>query len=128
MYRRPDHRSRLIALSRAGIARAGMARGAIACAAMVAVALAAGCTPPPATPQSRADAARAAACRTRVDEIYDRQHRAEIYTDTSAQQSSTPFSGGYVSGITTRGLSDAFARDEQQSDCLRESGGGPVPQ
>jgi hypothetical protein len=58
------------------------------------------------------------ACRQRADAVFSQQNRAAIFND----RMDDPRSGGYVSGITTRGLSDRFAWDQQVSDCVRNQG------
>jgi hypothetical protein len=91
----------------------------------------AACSPPPApTAQSRADQATLSACRQRADEVFQRQNRASLYTQDGRD---TPGSGSYVSGITSRGLSERFGWDTQVSDCVRNQGAAadtapaPVP-
>jgi hypothetical protein len=71
---------------------------------------------------SRADAATQAACRQRAEQIYEQQHRGEIYSPQSGIN--TPFSANYAPGATDRGLSDQFARDRMIRDCVRNTGTG----
>lgn len=70
--------------------------------------------------ETRSDAAIKAACRERADQIYDRQHRGEIYSPQSGIN--TPFSGNYAPSDDSRGLSQLFARDSMIDDCVRHSG------
>lgn len=91
----------------------------------------AACSAPPApTAQSRADQATLSACRQRADEIYQRQNRASLY---AMDNRDSPGSSTYVSGITTRGLSERYGWDTQVSDCVRNQGAAegiapaPVP-
>ncbi len=80
----------------------------------------AACSPPPApTAQSRADQATLSACRQRADEVFQRQNRASLFLQDNRD---SPGSGSYVSGITTRGLSERFGWDQQVSDCVRNQG------
>ncbi len=76
------------------------------------------CSPPAPTPEQRASQAAVAACRQRADDVFARQNRAAIFND----RMDDPRSGGYVSGITTRGLSERFAWDNQVQDCVRNQG------
>lgn len=69
---------------------------------------------------STTDAATEAACRQRADEMYNRQHRGELYSAPSSMNS--PYSANYNAGITTRGLSDLYARDTAIRDCVRNTG------
>jgi hypothetical protein len=83
------------------------------------------CSPPPApVGQARADRQTLDACRQRADEVYERQNRGAIYTSTDNRD--TPFSGSYVSGITTRGLSAEYGRGNLIADCVRSSGQNPI--
>jgi hypothetical protein len=93
-------------------------------------ALAACSAPPAPTGQGRADQATLSACRQRADEIYQRQNRASLY---AMDNRDSPGSSSYVSGITTRGLSERYGWDTQVSDCVRNQGAAedtapaPVP-
>ena len=71
-------------------------------------------------PSGSRDAAALAACRQRADEIYSKQNRAELYrSDVFATSSrDAPFATTGLPGITSRGLSGAFARDSLVDDCL----------
>jgi hypothetical protein len=92
-------------------------RATVWLAALIALAA---CSPPPApTAQSRANQATLAACRHRADETYLRQNRASLYMQDDRD---SPGSSTYVSGITTRGLSDRYGWDSQVSDCVRNQG------
>jgi hypothetical protein len=96
-----------------------MRRGLLALA--VGLATIAGCTPPPPpTADQRTQRATAEACRRRADEIYSRQNRGAIYIEPD--QRSSPFSGDYVSGVTSRGLPARYGYDRMITDCVRESG------
>ncbi|WP_428493590.1 hypothetical protein [Rhodopila sp.] len=90
-----------------------------AAALLVAVALA-GCDRPAPTGQARADAETRAACEHRAEQAYEQQNRAEIYGPQS--QVNTPYSANYVSGDSTRGLSDLFVHDRMVSNCIRNTG------
>ncbi|WP_428537154.1 hypothetical protein [Rhodopila sp.] len=90
-----------------------------AVALLLAVALA-GCDRPAPTGQARADAETRAACENRAEQAYEQQNRAEIYGPQS--QVNTPYSANYVSGDSTRGLSDLFVHDRMVSNCIRNTG------
>ena len=76
---------------------------------------------PPQSGQARANAATVAACRQRAEQVYDIQHRADIYRPPPAIN--TPSSGSYApGGSTDRGLADLYARDRMISDCVRNTG------
>ncbi|MBN9561342.1 MAG: hypothetical protein J0H14_11530 [Alphaproteobacteria bacterium] len=78
------------------------------------------CSPAPApSAQTRANQATVAACRQRADEVFQRQNRAALFTQDNRD---SPGSGSYVSGITTRGLSERFGWDRQVADCVRNQG------
>ncbi len=79
--------------------------------------LVAGCYRPP--PQSAADRARVAECRSRVDVIYLRQNRAEVYR---TDQRDSPYSSDYLPGNVSRGLGLEYGTDRMQSDCVRGLG------
>ena len=71
-----------------------------------------------------ASAADAQACRQRADEVYLKQNRAELYrSDTYATSGrDSPFSIANLPGVTSRGLSGRYERDNLVSDCLNASG------
>jgi len=69
--------------------------------------------------QGRVDAERAAFCRQRAEEIYMTQNRGDLYRMDNRD---APFSGGFVSGMTNRGLPDRFAQDRMIADCIRNTG------
>ena len=73
-----------------------------------------------AIPDVPVTAATQAACRQRVNEMYERRNRAEIYAPNSAMNS--PYSGGYQSGLSTRGLSSQFDYERTLRECERNSG------
>ena len=76
-----------------------------------------------ATADGRASRAVVAACRQEVDRTYAAQNRAEL---SMRDQRDTPLSDNYVSGITSRGLSSLYGRDNQMAACVRnaQNGGG----
>lgn len=81
-----------------------------------------GCDRPAPTGQARADAETRAACETRANQAYEQQNRAEIYAPQA--QVNTPYSANYVSGDSSRGLSDLFVHDRMVSNCVRNTGTG----
>ena len=83
-----------------------------------------GCAPPASRGTAGADrASRAvqAACRQEVDRVYAAQNRADLST---RDQRDSPLSDNYVSGITSRGLSSLYGRDNEMASCVRNSQGG----
>jgi hypothetical protein len=75
------------------------------------------------TPRTRADAATNAACEQRADEVYLKQNRADLYR-SDVYNSSTrdaPFASTGLTGITSAGLPQRYARDTMLSDCIRQS-------
>jgi hypothetical protein len=93
----------------------------------------AGCQGPPPAPVGavgggggRADQATASYCRQRAEEVYTTQNRS---ARLQADNRDTPFSGGYMPNVTTRGLSDRYALDAMTAECMRHSaanlGAGP---
>ncbi len=92
-------------------------------AAALLVLAAPGCAPP--EPRSHASAVERAACRQRADQVYAMQNRDEIYrADTYATSTrDAPFAGGGLAGVTSRGLSGGFSRDQMVEDCLNSSAG-----
>jgi hypothetical protein len=81
-----------------------------------------GCDRPAPTGQARADAETRAACETRAEQAYEQQNRAEIFAPQS--QVNSPYSANYVSGDSSRGLSDLFVHDRMVSNCIRNTGTG----
>jgi hypothetical protein len=81
----------------------------------------------PSADRAHASAATLAACRTRADEVYQRQNRAEVYNaDTYATaERDSPYSTQGLPGITTNGLSGAYRRDQLEDDCLNATEAGP---
>ena len=73
---------------------------------------------------TRQDEAVTAACRTEVDRVYAAQNRGDL---SRRDQSDTPFSSSYVSGITTQGLGARYSRDNMVSSCLNNATGGAAP-
>jgi hypothetical protein len=85
-------------------------------------ALVAGCAVPFGPPTAQADAQREASCRERVEALYLKQNRAELFTSDTAADRYSPYSGRADTALTTDGLSGRFARQQQYNDCLHESG------
>jgi hypothetical protein len=73
-------------------------------------------------PQAQASAETRAACRQRAEQIYSQQNRGDIYRPPAAVN--TPYSAGYMAGVSDRGLSDVFAHDRVVDDCVRNAGTG----
>ncbi|HEY1933317.1 MAG TPA: hypothetical protein VGG99_14995 [Acetobacteraceae bacterium] len=71
-------------------------------------------------PQVRADAETEAACRQRAEQIYDVQHRADIYSPPPTIN--TPFSTNFVPGVTDRQLANEHEHQELINDCVRNTG------
>ena len=63
-----------------------------------------------------------AACRGRVNEMYDRRNRAEIYA--ANPWNNTPYSSSYQSGISSRGLANQFDYERTRVECEANSGTG----
>src|SRR5689334_9483510 len=82
-----------------------------------------GCHSAPPTAQERAEQKTLAACRERADQVYAEQNRGAVYTQDN---SLSPFSSSYVSGITSRGLGERYGRDVMISDCVRNAGAAPA--
>lgn len=76
--------------------------------------------------ETRADSATKAECRANSDRVYAAQNRVEL---SQRDGRDTPFSDSYNSGITTRGLSSRFGRDNLVSSCVSAAGenGRAVP-
>ena len=88
------------------------------CLTIAALALLAGCADPPQpSPQQHADRAALDACRTQADRTFAAQNRGDLVRDNN--NSGTPFSANYNSGITTTGLGARFQRDNMVNDCIR---------
>jgi len=76
---------------------------------------------PPPSGQALANRQTVAACRQRAEEVYDIQHRAELYRPPPAIN--TPSSGDYAPGsLNDRRLSELYARDQLINDCIRNTG------
>jgi hypothetical protein len=71
------------------------------------------------SPQSHTDRATLAACREHASQVYDRNHRADIY---SINQSGLPYSGNYVPGNQTNTLAQQYQNDQIVDDCVRNTG------
>ncbi len=63
-----------------------------------------------------------AACRQRVNEMFERRERAEIYAPAS--QMNTPFSANYTPDVPNRGLANQFFYEKTKSECERNAGTG----
>ena len=87
------------------------------CTASLLLAVAA-CQPPPAAPVG-ADASVRADCRMEVDRQYNAQNRVDL---TRRDERDYAFAGSYNSGISSRGLSSEYQRDNMIRDCLRANG------
>ena len=74
----------------------------------------------PAQPMSKAARADYQACRTRADQVYDRQNRSEL---SERDTRDTPFATSGLPGITSAGLSNRYARDNLLAGCT----GGSQP-
>jgi len=72
-----------------------------------------------ASPQSHADRATLAACRDHASQVFDRNHRADIYNTNEA---GLPYSGNYVPGNQTNTLAEQFQNDQIVDDCVRNTG------
>lgn len=79
----------------------------------------AACQNAPPTAQERADQKTLAACRERANQVYAEQNRGAVYEQNN---SLSPFSSSYVSGITTRGLGERYGHDTMIADCVRNTG------
>ncbi len=75
----------------------------------------------PTSPQSHTDRATLAACRDNANQVYDRNHRAEIY---SINQVGLPYSGSYLAGNQTNALAAQYSNDRLIDDCVRNTGPG----
>ena len=78
----------------------------------------------PASRQSHTDRATMAACRDYANQVYDRNHRAEIY---SINQAGLPYSGSYIADNQTNYLATQYGNQRLIDDCVRntEPGTGP---
>ncbi|HTW28866.1 MAG TPA: hypothetical protein VME92_17195 [Acetobacteraceae bacterium] len=94
--------------------------------ALAALLALAACSKPLPPQQARANAATEAACRSRADEIYLKQNRAQL---SERDQRLDPYSANGLTGNTTAGLPELYGRDQNYLDCLRQMGpasaGGP---
>lgn len=80
---------------------------------LLAAASLAGCGDQP--PRTHAEQAAIAGCRQRADEAFLKQNRALLSERTMVD---SPFSSTGITGITSAGLGDRFARDQMVSDCV----------
>jgi hypothetical protein len=80
-------------------------------------------------PQSRASAAQRIACGHRADEVFQLQNRGAVYQSDQYVSSTrdAPFSSLGTVGVQTTSLSDLYARDKIQSDCIDGINGAPGP-
>ena len=62
------------------------------------------------------------ACRQRVNEMYDRRDRADLYTTNGFNN--LPYSANYQSGISSRGLANQFDYERTRVECENTSGTG----
>lgn len=74
-----------------------------------------------APPRSSASAAVNAACRVEVDRVYAAQNRADL---SRRDERDTPFASSYLPGITTRQLSQQYARGNQMAECVSANSNG----
>lgn len=67
-----------------------------------------------------ADLAALEACRERADEVYQKQNREDVYrSDVFATSSrDAPYAATGLPGVTSRGLSAEYQRENLVSDCL----------
>jgi hypothetical protein len=100
-------------------------RAATLAVLVAAAASVAGCNQPPSADRAHASAATRASCRSRADEVYLKQNRAEIYqADTYATATrDSPYGAAGLPGITTNGLSGRFAREQMEDDCINSTNG-----
>lgn len=71
------------------------------------------------------DLATQQACRQRVNDMYAVRERGAAYQPNS--QVNTPYSANYVSGITSRGLSNEYAYEQDIAACERNARNGAEP-
>lgn len=91
---------------------------AVPSAAVLALLAAAGCAPPQTT-SSRQDAAALAACRTRTDQVYQKQNR---YLMSERDQRDTPYASTGLPSNTAAGLGQRFGYDQMLAGCLNQNG------
>jgi hypothetical protein len=98
-------------------------RAALPVAAIAVATLLSGCAGSASRAHGGATAATIAACRSRADEVYDKQNRDQVYrSDTYAGGTrDAPFSSTGLPGITSNGLSGRYARDTLEDDCINGS-------
>jgi hypothetical protein len=70
-------------------------------------------------PESHTDRATVAACRAHASQVYDRNHRADIY---SINQSGQPYSDSYLPNNQTNALANQYENDRIVDDCVRNTG------
>lgn len=79
------------------------------------------CQPAPRSSGGSASAAVNAACRVEVDRVYAAQNRADL---SRRDERDTPFASSYLPGITTRQLSQQYARGNQMAECVAANSNG----
>lgn len=89
------------------------------------VATLAGCAQPNGGRRAGLTAVQAQECRTRSEEVYRQQNRADIYkSDTYATSTrDSPFSTSGLPGITSSGLGSQYGREKALNDCYNASAG-----
>jgi hypothetical protein len=93
--------------------------------ALVALAAIGGCAQRGSSGRVQASAATMAACRSRADEVYLKQNRAEVYQNDTYISSTrdAPYASSGLPGITTDGLGGQYQRDQMIDDCINASEG-----
>jgi hypothetical protein len=71
------------------------------------------------SPQSHTDRATLAACRDHASQVFDRNHRGDIY---NTSESGLPYSGSYVPGDQTHALAEQYENQQIIDDCVRNTG------
>lgn len=76
---------------------------------------------PPLSGQALANRQTLEACRQRANQVYDLQHRGEIYRPPPAID--TPYSGAFApGGLNDRRLSELYTQNQLVNDCVRNTG------
>ena len=96
-------------------------RPLIALSLLLPALMATACTPAANRTVARADPQVTAACRTRADDVYARQNRADL---SRRDQRDSPFSSSGNTGITSAGLGERYARDRMVASCVAANSGG----
>jgi hypothetical protein len=94
------------------------ARAAAVGAALAAAGLLGACGSDQRTPPR--DLAALDACRQRADEVFQKQNRGDVYrSDVFATSGrDAPYATNTLPGLTTRGLSGEYERENMVDDCL----------